>query len=262
MEDRKAKILVVDDEPDIVDTLKEYLSGKGYEVLGALSGEEALGMLGRENADLILMDIMMPGLKGTDVARIVKQKYPNIKVIILTGYPQETEDLVKNNMLEGIFAKPIKMQELYTKLSAVIGRPDEQSELKRGIKARVLLIKAKLLFLEDSSETYSYLSSHFKELANRGEDYECELARTQDEIMEKMVSFAPDLLIVNTALINKCGADILAKMLENKLSPTEIIVYNINDIVKSNNAESERLAKAVEAYCFKNGLIEVKWVEI
>lgn len=264
MKNTKAKILVVDDEPEIVDTLKDYLSGKGYKVIGALSGEEALDILEKEKTDLILMDIMMPGIKGTEVSRIIKQKYPSVKVIILTGYPKETEELLRENILEGMFTKPIRLQELYNKLSELIGTAKTESlalKTKQGIKARVLFIKAKILFVESSADIYNFLKNHFNGLSNRGENYALDIATTEDSISGKITSLKPDLLLVNAAFI-KQTPKILSKILEQDISPGEIVVYNISDAKKIGHAEVERLVRATEVYCFKHGLIEVKWVEV
>ncbi|UCC95691.1 MAG: response regulator, partial [Candidatus Omnitrophota bacterium] len=116
MEEKKAKILVVDDEPEMVAILKHFLQLKGYEAIGALSGEEALRILEREGVDLVLLDIMMPGIKGTEIAKTIREKYPASKIIVVSGYSNEIEKLSKDSPLEGAFVKPINVGELYDKL--------------------------------------------------------------------------------------------------------------------------------------------------
>ena len=91
----KSKILVVDDEPEIVGILREFLAKKGYDVIDALSGEEALNILDREKTDLVLLDLMLPGLKGPEAARIIKNKYPTIKIVTLTAYPDMGDSLLQ-----------------------------------------------------------------------------------------------------------------------------------------------------------------------
>jgi CheY-like chemotaxis protein len=80
------KILVVDDEEDIVYLLKALFSRNGYSVTGASSGEECLELLESENPDLIFMDIMMPGLDGWETARKIKTdpQTKNIPIIMLS----------------------------------------------------------------------------------------------------------------------------------------------------------------------------------
>lgn len=265
MEDKKRKILVVDDEQEIVNMLKEFLSLKGYTVKSALSGEEALSILEKEQTDLILLDIMMPGLKGTEVAKIIKDKYPSIKLIILTGFPRETEALSKDNLLEGIFVKPVRLIELYNKLSELL-TPAEDSVLdkttKVGIRARVMLIKAKLLFIEPSLEVYNFLSKYFLELSNQGENYELDVASNEENIIEKASSFKPDLLLINASLFKDYNTKILPKVSEKNFSPKEIIIYNKEDVSKLQKTELDKVVKSVETACLKNGLLEIKWIEI
>ncbi len=83
----KKKILMVDDEVDIVDIVKIYLVEQGYEVICAYNGEEALKLVEEEKPDLIILDVLMPGVDGFEVCRILKQKKETmfIPVIFLTA---------------------------------------------------------------------------------------------------------------------------------------------------------------------------------
>ncbi|MBM3246452.1 MAG: response regulator [Candidatus Omnitrophica bacterium] len=135
---KKNKILIVDDESDIVDVLKQFLCHKGYDVSGASSGEEALDILDEKRTDLVLLDIKMPGIQGTEVAKIVKEKYPHIKIIVVTGYAEEAESLSRDNLLAGLFVKPIQLQELYEKILEVLYYP-EIKKLVLWVKTIILL---------------------------------------------------------------------------------------------------------------------------
>lgn len=265
MEDKKAKILIVDDEPEIVDTLKHFLSLKGYAAIGALCGEEALNILDKENMDIILLDIMMPGLKGTEVAKIVKDKYPSIKVIVLTAYPDKAEVLAKNNLLEGLLLKPVSIQEIYQKLVDVLQQneyPVLDAKVKQGIKARVLLITAKLLFVEPSPDVCNSLNSHFKNLSNKGENYELGFACNSQEALEKLKALRPDILIFNMAYFNSLDKDFIEEISQSPYKPKEIIIYKTDSSGIIGSGELERLTKVVQISSLKNGLIEIKWVEI
>ena len=116
MENKRTKILVVDDESEVLDTLKHFLSVKGYEVMGAYSGKEALRILENKKVDLILLDIMMPGMRGTTIAKIIKDRYPDIKIMVVTAYPEEGRKVSQDIVLEGLFIKPLGTQELYNRL--------------------------------------------------------------------------------------------------------------------------------------------------
>jgi two-component system response regulator VicR len=78
------KIMVVDNEPDIVDLTRTVLEIGGYNVVPAYSGEECLKKLDEEKVDLILLDIMMPGMSGWDVFNRINKKSPEIKIVFMS----------------------------------------------------------------------------------------------------------------------------------------------------------------------------------
>jgi len=78
------KIMVVDNEPDIVDLTRTVLEIGGYNVVPAYSGEECLRKLEKENVDLVLLDIMMPGMSGWDVFNRIKKKSSEVKVAFMS----------------------------------------------------------------------------------------------------------------------------------------------------------------------------------
>lgn len=80
------KVLVVDDEKNILKLYKSELEDEGYNVITASSGREALEVFEREAPDLVTLDILMPDMDGIQVLRQMKEKRPNIPVIMLTAY--------------------------------------------------------------------------------------------------------------------------------------------------------------------------------
>jgi len=80
------KILVVDDEKNILKLYKAELEDEGYTVVTANSGKEAIEMFHREDPDLVTLDIMMPDIDGIQVLRQLKQEKPQVPVIMLTAY--------------------------------------------------------------------------------------------------------------------------------------------------------------------------------
>src|SRR4030065_2641634 len=79
-------ILVVDDDEDILELIERHLSNKGYDVVTAYDGEQALILLDKVKFDLVITDLKMPKVDGMEVLRKVKEKDPNIEVVILTGH--------------------------------------------------------------------------------------------------------------------------------------------------------------------------------
>jgi CheY-like chemotaxis protein len=86
------KVLVVDDDPVVGESFNRVLSGKGYAVITAENGEEALAKLESEQYDVVFTDLRMPGMDGLEVAERVKAKQPWTPVVIVTGYGSHTSE--------------------------------------------------------------------------------------------------------------------------------------------------------------------------
>ena len=80
-----AKIIVIDDEEDIRDTLKEVLNRAGFEVGVADNGDDGLDLLRNSGADLVITDIIMPGKDGVDTVYDIRMEFPNTPVIVISG---------------------------------------------------------------------------------------------------------------------------------------------------------------------------------
>jgi CheY-like chemotaxis protein len=107
------KILVADDEMSIRLLYSEELREEGYEVFTASNGKEALEVVNREPLDLIILDIKMPEMSGIEVLRQIKEKYPNLPVLLSSAYSEYKQDfgtwaseeyLVKSSDLEDLKA--------------------------------------------------------------------------------------------------------------------------------------------------------------
>jgi CheY-like chemotaxis protein len=80
-----AKILIVDDEEHVRASLKQVLERAGYEVAVAATGNEGLNLMKRERADLVITDVIMPGIDGITTARKIREKYRNTRIIVISG---------------------------------------------------------------------------------------------------------------------------------------------------------------------------------
>jgi DNA-binding response OmpR family regulator len=94
------KFLIVDDEPDVVDSVSELFTLRNYNVITATSGTQALEMVKKENPNIIILDIRMPDISGMEVLKEVKKSHPKTRVIMLTG----VEDDATKNMAIGLGA--------------------------------------------------------------------------------------------------------------------------------------------------------------
>lgn len=119
----KKKILVVDDEVDLVKTIQVYLELGGYKVLASYNGDDALNQARKENPDLILLDIMLPKLDGYKVCRLLKfdEKYKHIPILMMTAKTQEKDKLIgKETGANEYITKPFDMEELTEMIKAYL----------------------------------------------------------------------------------------------------------------------------------------------
>ncbi|HDQ39645.1 MAG TPA: response regulator [Desulfonatronum sp.] len=110
-------VLVVDDEPDYLETLVKRLSKRNYSVRGASGGLEALELLRQEPADVVLLDIKMPGMDGMQTLQEIKKKSPDTRVIILTGHA--SVESARDGISLGAFdylVKPSTLDEIMIKI--------------------------------------------------------------------------------------------------------------------------------------------------
>ena len=111
----KKRILIVDDEKDIVEPIQFRLEVEGFECLVANDGEEALLKAKRENPDLILLDIMLPKINGYKISRLLKfdESYKHIPIIMLTARAQKNDiELGEKTGADEYVTKPFEMDEL------------------------------------------------------------------------------------------------------------------------------------------------------
>lgn len=120
------RVLIVDDEAELVTALEERLNLRGFEASGVTTGAEALALLGDEPFDVVLLDLKMPGLGGLEVIRRIKEERPGLQVILLTGWGSE-EDAKKGQALGAYdyLMKPVKISELVRALLSACDREEE-----------------------------------------------------------------------------------------------------------------------------------------
>jgi len=116
------KVLVVEDEPTLLETLEYNLARQGYEVYTATDGLAALGIARRERPDAIVLDVMLPGLDGLEVCRILRQEM-SVPILMLTARAEEVDRVVGLEMgADDYLTKPFSMRELLARVKALLRR--------------------------------------------------------------------------------------------------------------------------------------------
>jgi len=116
-----ATILVVDDELTMLNLCENILRMGGYEVLKASGGQEAFTVLQGNTADLVLLDVIMPGMNGIEVAKRIQSMTPSTKIVLMTGYgPHEIARVAGSNNPYRIIWKPFKAESLLRMIENVL----------------------------------------------------------------------------------------------------------------------------------------------
>ncbi len=118
------KILIVEDDRNLLDTLKYNLRKEGYNTVVAIDGAEALDVARREKPDLIILDIMLPKLSGFEVCRILRKEM-TVPILMLTAKTEEVDKIVGLEIgADDYMTKPFSMRELLARLGAMLRRAE------------------------------------------------------------------------------------------------------------------------------------------
>ena len=118
------KILIVDDEADIIEILQFVFEANGYKCITALDGEEGLKLARESSPDLILLDVMMPKINGYKISRLLKydNKYKNIPIIMITARSQEEDKIIgEETGADEYITKPFQVEYVLEKVKNYLG---------------------------------------------------------------------------------------------------------------------------------------------
>jgi len=147
----KQKILVVDDEHDIIELVSYNLVKEGFDVSSATDGEEALTKLRKETFNLLVLDLMLPGIQGIELCRILKNDpdTKNLPIIMLTAKAEELDKILGLELgADDYITKPFSPRELVSRVKAVLRRTGEKPLAERVIRIGDLVV---------NTDTYSVL---------------------------------------------------------------------------------------------------------
>ncbi|MBI5631892.1 MAG: response regulator [Nitrospirae bacterium] len=150
----RKRILVVDDEPDIVELVTYNLKKEGFEVSSAFDGNEALARIKKADFDFLILDLMLPGIQGMELCRILRNNPAtrHIPVIMLTAKGEEVDRIIGlETGADDYMTKPFSLRELIARVRAVLRRASERAAEDATIRVGDLLI---------NKEAYSVLKKN------------------------------------------------------------------------------------------------------
>ena len=224
---RKRTILVVDDEKDIVDLITYNLQRNGYDVLCALNGTEALELAQKHLPDLVVLDLMLPGIDGTEVARRLKSdaRTATVPIIMLTAKGEETDVVVGLTLgADDYVTKPFSMKILLARLSSVLRRAEQGASAESTeagiLKAGPLTIDTSKHEVSVNGEPARLTLTEFKLLTAlvnaRGR------VLTRDQLMDK--AMGSDVFVTDRAI------DVHVTAIRKKLGVANWLVHTVRGV--------------------------------
>ncbi|MBC8439654.1 MAG: response regulator [Deltaproteobacteria bacterium] len=126
--DSPNKLLIVDDNEDILSTFYEFFNSLGYEVKTARDGFAALKLLKNKSIffDCLITDLVMPNISGVGLISIAKKEYPHLKIIAMTGYGGQPGALASEAKADFVFFKPVDLLKIENKVSELINQKNDK----------------------------------------------------------------------------------------------------------------------------------------
>jgi DNA-binding NtrC family response regulator len=206
------RILIVDDEKNMRKTLADILSGEGYEVTTAATGEEAIELCSQGGFDVILMDVRMPGIDGVEAFRRIRRHREGVRVILMSAY--EVDQLKMAALDEGAIAfltKPLDLQQVIH----LIGEVKETA----------------ILVVEDDPGTADLLGGALKQ-----QGYRVTLTQSPHDALELVEQIRFDLIFVDVNLPAMTGLELYLAI--KRITPTAVAI-----MITGMEEEFEQLAR-------------------
>ncbi len=248
------KVLMVEDDQSLVNLFESYfLKASDYELYVALTGEEALKILETQRPDAVLLDMQLPGIKGTQILKIIREKYASTKVLVITSYDSQVKDVVAKLGVDGFFPKPPVLNEIKERLDEVLKAQKDKDttvipvtldEIKKRDDvipvAKILFVEREfwmpyLLPIQDGENEYP------PPLIEPYGEYEYISVYCQKEVLSALSAFRPDIVICATDVPmdephgrkSEPTAGLLADIMKSKYAPKAIIVHGTQQDINS-----------------------------
>lgn len=267
----RKRVLVADDDASLTFAWKNALDPKEYEVITVSNGKAALDQLSRKRFDIALLDIQMEKITGIDVAQIILDKYPETRIMIISGYEEEYRKQLERLGIDAVFGKPFKMQEIIRQMEEIlfaedkVGKPLDKAWQDLHKKQKVqrpkkgLIAKAKILFIEKPTPA-CMLKDYFTQ--DKKEQFKVEIAWTKKDAMKKVKRFKPDIVVVNVHTYPGASAltgDIFRP--EFSFAPKDVIPYTeIKTFEEAEKGQGKALLRKIKdrvyETVFKHGMFK------
>ncbi len=248
MPNTRPNVLVVDDELEVTYALQAYFQRKGYDMVTAFDGAEAIARIETRPIDLVLLDLKMPGVNGIEVLRFVRSKRPSTRIIVITAHDDEYRSVVEGMGGQGFLNKPFGIEALTRTIEEVLAKPPSETlpvteAIPESAKpAPTETPKAKILLVESSEYLFNIKRVFFESAERSGGQYQVQAAYSAVEALEKLHEFQPNIVLVDLVAAGSPG-DLAAQVLESAHRPVELIVHGGGTISHRQQERVDALTK-------------------
>jgi len=254
----KLKILVVDDEKDVLNMLSAFFTNKGYDLFTAPNGETAFDILEKKHPDVVLLDMRMPNIDGVQVLSHIKAHYFDIKVIVLTTFDAEYAKKVEELGADAFLSKPFSVTALSDIIEYIVTKQalPQKEEVVKLMGNRKVLAKAKLLFFEPNNASYGDKADYLSKSKQCGGKYSSQAAYGKEELLQKLATFRPDIVVGDIKLLGP-EKDLIAQIMHSRTPPKDIVAYG-----KRSHTDFYKLSRLIRRSAIEHGLFETHEKEL
>jgi len=223
------RILLVDDEPEMLAILSEYLSDQGFTVHTAMNGYEALLEAKRWTPKAVILDLLMPALGGLEVLDRIRQINPGIVGILISGEPSALDVLIKAGVrVAGVFPKPLNLSDLLAALEQAGVTPMKRrpgpAHARRDI-GETAQSPVSIVVVDDEPDVREVLGEY---LEIKG--FDVRQAASGEEALEKVGESCPDVVLLDLGLPGLSGIETLRRLKTAGHRPCVIVVSGNQDL--------------------------------
>lgn len=243
METQSPTVLCVDDDPEVLEVLREYLIGQGFQVVTATNGVEALHQVARRTPQAVILDLFMPRPGGLVALDRIKQLDPRIAVILISGVPNILELVAEAGVsVAGVFRKPVDLTQLSEALAEAGVTPPSAS--RAGSPARLSLdvrpsSQGRIMIVDDEQETRAVLTEYLE-----GKGFDVGEASSGEETLSRIREFRPHIVLLDIAMPGLSGVETLRRIKALRQETCVVMVSGQED------AETLRRTHAIGAVDF------------
>ncbi len=211
-------VLCVDDDPEVLEALAEYLAGQGYQVITATNGVEAFLQVWRKRPRAVILDLFMPRLGGLGALDRIRRMDSSIVVIIISGVENAVEMIREAGLtVAGALAKPFELSEVLGLLvqAGVVPAKAAPTAARPSVQAR-----KRLLVVDDEPEMRSVLVDYLQ-----GKGFDVESAASGEEALRRVPGFRPHVVLLDITMPGPSGVDTLKRI---KALPHETCVVMVS----------------------------------